>query len=189
MSNAAQLNTAASAATSKAVEITAYHKALYAAADGARKATVKALDAVKALLESKYGKTAPTYEQFRADRSALREIAKGKGLADDQWLRKPYNAAVTALYGALPEAQTAAAIAKRKVRDALAANGTTIAKVKAGAKKGETAPRRQSEIETLEQYIARIGVFKVLAQCALILEADESTKAVAQVLKGIKKAA
>jgi len=184
MSNVAQLSATAKLATSQAVVITAFHKELFAAAIAGRKATETMQQKMAALLKSKYGETMPTFAQFKGDRAALKQLAADKGLADDQWVRKPFNAAVKALYGALPEAQTAAALAKRKVREALGTTG----KAKAGAKKGETAPRRQSEPETLEQYITRVGVFKVLQQCALILESDDSTKAMADTLKHLKAA-
>ncbi len=178
MSNVAQLSATAKLATSQAVVITAFHKDVFAAAIAGRKATETMQQKMASLLKSKYGETMPTFAQFKGDRAALKQLAADKGLADDQWVRKPFNAAVKALYGALPEAQTAAALAKRKVRDALG-------KSKAGAKKGETAPRRQSEPETLEQYITRVGVFKVLQQCALILECDDSTKDIGHSLKAI----
>jgi hypothetical protein len=207
-SNANQLNAAAKTATSKAVEVSAFHKDVYAAINTARTAVDKAQGTMQQklanLLRSKYGTVMPTFEQFRADRAALKELATQKGLADDQWLRKPYNAAVHLLYGALPEAQTAAAIAKRALRAANEAAGVTTVKDgkkvapkpdagKAGAPKGETAPRNPAAEETIEQYIARVGLWQVMDACARILNADKSTadaaKAIQPVVRKYLKAA
>lgn len=67
-------------------------------------------------LKTQYGETAPTYDQFWSDREALAIIAKEKGLVDDQWVRKPYNAAVKALYKELPVSPSKTAVAKRLTR-------------------------------------------------------------------------
>lgn len=171
-------------ATAAKIEVTAFHRDMFAACATVRKAEANMMAKMQALLSSKYGKTCPTFEQFRADRAALKMIAEEKGLADDQWVRKPYNAAVKALYGELPVAQTAAAIAKRKLREAQTAVSGKPAE-KSGAKKGETAARAPSASETVEQFIARVGVFKVLERCVSILEAvdDTKAKAIAEALK------
>lgn len=169
-------------AKTDALVITPFHRDMFAACAAVRKAERTMLTKMQALLTSKYGEKCPTFEQFRADRAALKAIADEKGLKDDQWVRKPYNAAVKALYGELPVAQTAAAIAKRKLREAQEAANPKPAE-KSGAKKGETAQRAPSAGETIEQFIARMGVFKVLEQCVNILEAVDETKAVAQAIK------
>jgi hypothetical protein len=166
----------AQALATKGIEVTAYHRDLFKAAEAGRKAGETMLQKMVALLKSKYGEKSPSFAQYRADQQALAVLAKDKGLADNQWVRKPFALAVKTLYGDLPKAQTAGALAKAKVREALAAN-------KPGAVKGETAPRRQSEPETLEQYITRVGVFKVLQQCALILECANETKDMATAIK------
>ena len=193
--------------------ITAFHKDAYAIINTQRVAVDKAQGTMQtklgALIVSKYGTTAPTYAQFRADRDALKELAKEKGLADDQWLRKPFNAAIIAIFGKLPEAMTAAAIAKRAVRAAADAKvAQELAKVnadraasgmaplavlrkgtakpdagKAGAPKGETTQRVASESETIEQYIARVGLWKVMDACARVLNADKSTQDVAKAIQ------
>lgn len=67
-------------------------------------------------LEAQYGETPPTYEQFWSDREALAILARENGLVDDQWVRKPYNAAVKALYQELPVSPSKAAVAKRLTR-------------------------------------------------------------------------
>lgn len=166
----------ANAVNAKAVAVTQFHRDMFKVCDAGRKAVGTMMDKMKALLTAKYGKTCPTYEQCKADRLAFGTLADEKGLTDIQWLRKPYNAAIHALYGALPVATNADA--KRKQ-----------ANKKPGAPKGETAPRRQSEPESIAQYIARVGVYKILEQCALILEGDDSTKAMASAIKALKKAA
>jgi hypothetical protein len=196
--------TNAQAVATKGIEVTAFHKDVYAAINTARTAVDKAQGTMQQklanLLRSKYAAVMPTFEQFRADRAALKELAKQKGLADDQWLRKPYNAAVHLLYGALPEAQTAAAIAKRKLREANEAAGITTVKdgkkvaakpavsgAKPGAIKGNTTQRVADESETIEQYIARVGLWKVMDACARLLNADQSTSEAAKVLQPIVK--
>ncbi len=78
-------------------------------------------------LQVQYGDTPPTYEQFWDDRDALKQMAKARGLADDQTIRRPYNAAVRQLYGeqilkltegrsVLPVSTSKEAVAKRLVR-------------------------------------------------------------------------
>lgn len=168
--------TNAQAVASKGVAITAFHKDVFNAIQSCRKAAETMATKMRALLVSKYGDTMPSYEQFKADRMALAQLADDKGLKDDQWIRKPYNAAVKGLYGDLPKAPGS------KVTGPKGGNG------KAGAKKGQTAPRTESQRETLAQYITRVGVYKVLAECAAILEADDSTKDVAKTLKALKAA-
>lgn len=192
--------TNAQVVASKGVEVTTFHKDVYSAINTARTAVDKAQGSMQQklanLLRSKYGTTMPTFEQFRADRAALKELATQKGLADDQWLRKPYNAAVHLLYGALPEAQTAAAIAKRALREANEKAGVTTVKAgkkvetpanKPGAQKGTTAPERTSAVETIEQYITRVGLWQVMDACARILNADKSTVEEAKALQPIVK--
>lgn len=192
--------TNAQVVASKGVEVSAFHKDVYAAINTARTAVDKAQGSMQQklanLLRAKYGTTMPTFEQFRADRAALKELATQKGLADDQWLRKPYNAAVHLLYGALPEAQTAAAIAKRALREANEKAGVTTVKAgkkveapanKPGAQKGTTAPERTSAVETIEQYITRVGLWQVMDACARILNADKSTVEEAKALQPIVK--
>jgi hypothetical protein len=176
MSNAQQL-------AKKELVITPFHKSLFAEIEKGRKATGTMIERMSALLKSKYGETMPTWLQAKEDRSALKSLGEEKGLVDDQWLRKPYNAACHAVYGGLPVSTSAAA--KKKQAKA----GTPVKAGKSGAPKGETAPRRQSEPESIEQYIARIGVYKVLEQCCAILEADESTKEIAQAIRADAKRA
>lgn len=197
----------------EALVITAFHKDAYTIINTQRVAVDKANGTMQtklgALIVSKYGKVAPTYAQFRADRDALKELASDKGLADDQWLRKPFNAAIIAIFGALPEAQTAAALAKRKVRDAEDAKKLeTLNKTRKsageapldklpkkvaapaatrpqGAQPGKTLAQPTPVSETIEQLIARVGLWEIMDACARILNADQSTSAEAKLLQPI----
>jgi hypothetical protein len=159
-----------------------FHAEIVAAASVGLKANMTVLAKMEALITSKYGKVAPTYEQFRADHAALGELAKEKGLKDSQWVRKPFNCAVKSLYKALPESQSVAALAKRALRE-------KEGKTKPGAVKKVTGTRAPSHAETIEQFIARVGVFKVLDACTAVLAADDSTKATADTLKALRVAA
>lgn len=134
----------------------------------------------------------PSYESYRNDQAALKQLAADKGLADNQWVRKPYAAAVKALYGALPVALTAEAIQKRAQRDAdnaLKAANAQAAAQKAGAEKGETTDRQPSAQETIEQIVARIGVFECLDACVKILQSDKTTASSATHINAMLKAA
>lgn len=132
----------------------------------------------------------PTHESYRNDQAALKLIAEQKGLADNQWVRKPYAAAVKALYGALPIAMSAEAIQKRAQREANeAARKLAEAAKPAGAPKDETTERVPSESETIEQVIARLGVFQALDACVRILNSESSTKAQAAHMAAMVKAA
>lgn len=174
--------------TRAAVEVTAFHKDVFEIARTGHRAAETMAKKMQALITSRYGKTAPTFEQYRADRAALKQLAAEKKLADDQWLRKPYCAALKALYGALPEAQTAEAIAKRAQREAAEKAkkekaGQEPDASKTGPKDGATQDRQPSEAEQIEALVARIGVFKALEACIAILAADDSTKAQAVHMK------
>lgn len=163
--------------TAAAVVITAFHRDVFTIAQSGHRAADTMAKKMQALITSKYGKLAPTFEQYRADRAALRELAKDKKLADDQWMRKPYCAALKAVFGALPESQDAAAIQKRAQRDAAKASAKTSAPT-AGAPAGQTQDHAPSESEQIEQLVTRLGLFKTLDACMRILEADDATKAV-----------
>jgi len=78
-------------------------------------------------LRFQYGGTPPTYEQFWSDRRALKEIAKRKGLVDDQTVRKAYNAAVKETYGKLPESPHEHAVRARERKAAKAAEEAEMA--------------------------------------------------------------
>lgn len=171
--------------TKAPVEVLPFHQDVYKIAMTGIRATQTVAQKMAALVTSRYGDKAPTFEQYKADLKALDAIAAERKLADGQWLRRPYCAALKALYKALPESQAPEAVAKREqrakrdaeVKAAIAKAKETSAAPAAGAPKGETQERQPSEAEQLEQLIARIGVFETLYACLRILDADESTKA------------
>ena len=147
---------------------------------------------MRKLLLDQYGSTAPTWEQFRADRAALKILAEFKGLVDDQHVRKPYNAAIIELYGALPVSMSEAAVAKRAsrpVHDKAAAKAAIEAATAAarGAKKGETGERNESVPETIEQFIAKHGLAAVLQATARILAEKRESKLDATTLQAVAK--
>lgn len=199
----------------EALVISTFHKDVFATINTQRVAVDKAQGTMQAklgaLIVSKYGKVAPSYAQFRGDRDALKELATQKGLTDDQWLRKPYNAAIIAIFGKLPESLSPAALAKRALRekeaaqqleklnkaravkgdaplDKLPAKVAAPAKPgKSGAPKNAPSERAPSESETIEQYVARTGFWKVMDVCARMLNADASTAEAAKAMQLIVK--
>ena len=175
--------------TKAAVEVLPFHLSVYKIAQTGQRAEQTMAQRMQALVTSRYGETAPTFDQHRADLKALDQLARDKGLTDGQWMRRPYNAAIVALFDKLPEAQTPEAIAKREqraardkvVKEAIAkakAAGT-IAPVGApvGAPAGETQERAPGEGEQLEQMVTRVGVFECLYACLRILASDKTTEA------------
>lgn len=149
------------------------------------KAATTLASRLESLITKQYGEVAPTFEQFQTDRKALAVMAKAKGLASDQHVRKPYNKVILALYGALPVSMAPSAVAMRAKRDA----APKKIKVKVGAVKGETSKRVTSDKETVEQLVARVGVFAVLDACAKILAAEPATKNEAGVIRTLTAAA
>lgn len=170
--------------TKAAIEVLPFHLSVYKIAQTGMRAEQTMAQRMQALITSRYGEVSPTFEQHRADIKALDQLARDKGLTDGQWMRRPYNAAIVALFDKLPEAQTPEAIAKRAqraqrdavVKAAIAKAKETGAIAPTGAPAGETQERAPSEAEQLEQLIARVGVFECLYACLRILDADECTK-------------
>lgn len=154
----------------------------FKAGDTLNKAIVRAeltqRETMQKMLKSQYGTTCPTFEQFRSDRDALRVLALHKGLVDDQWIRKPYNAAVIALYGELPVSMSPAAIAKRAQRP-------TVVKGKAGSKKNVVKPANDTPVDSIGQFIAKFGTAAVLEELSKILSTERATQLDAQVLHGV----
>ena len=162
-----------------ALVITSFHKSVGAAISKSASAQITLAATLGKLIQAQYLGKSPSFEQYRNDQAALAEIAKERGLVDNQYYRKAYAGAIKAAFGEVPVSMDAAAVAKRLARGV---------KAKAGAKKGDTVARKPAQSETIEQLIARIGVFKVLESCAKLLEADDSTKEAAKALKAIKAA-
>jgi hypothetical protein len=186
--------------TAAVVEVTAFHLDVYRIANVGQRASETMKSRMQALLVSKYGaptigKNAegketrsggPTFEQYKADRRALAQLAKDKGLTNDQWVRKPYNAALTALYGKIPEAQTPEALrkaAERKIAQEAIAKARESAAAPAGAPKGETNDRQPTEAEQIDSLVTRIGLIKTADAIVRILKADKRTEAQAMHLE------
>lgn len=167
-----------------ALVITSFHKNVASAIATSAKAQVTLAAKLGSLIGAQYPKASPSFEQYRADQAALAELAKERGLVDNQYYRKAYAGAIKAAFGEVPVSMDAAAVAKRKARDIKAG----LSKAKSGAVKGATSKRDPSIAETVEQFIARVGVFKVLDMCAKILDADDSTKEAAKTIKSVKVA-
>lgn len=168
------------------VVISPFHVKMFDAGIKAADQLCKAVESqrvvMRGLLQAQYGSVCPTYTQFRADRDALRVLALDRGLVDDQWVRKPYNAAVLALYGSLPVSDSPAAQAKRAQRPVVVKGAT-----KPGAVKGDTAARAPAEPATIEQFIAKHGAGKVLAELSRILATKRETQLDATALQAIAK--
>lgn len=170
--------------TKPAVEILPFHVDVYRIAQQGMRAQETMGSKMRALVTSRYGETCPTFEQHRADIKALDQLARDKGLTDGQWLRRPYNAAIIALFEKLPVSMAPDAVAKREQREqrdkvvkaAIAAAKASSAAPAVGAPAGQTQEREPSEAEKLEQLISRIGVWEALYACLRILETDEQTK-------------
>lgn len=165
-------------ADGKSVNISAFQTRLFDVAfkqaELVADAENNAAQVMQTALALQYGDTAPTFKEFQADRAALRALAMHKGLVDDQWVRKPYNLAVKALWGALPVAMTEAAILKRAQRDAKP-KAAVQAVAKPGAVKGDTAERAPSANETVEQLIARIGIYATIKAVTRILATERAS--------------
>jgi len=72
---------------------------------------------IASLLEGRFGMEMPSYPEYMAFRQELVDfLVNAKGLADDQWVRKPLTAAMYMLYEGLPTQDTPDAIRKRRFR-------------------------------------------------------------------------
>jgi hypothetical protein len=186
------------------VTVTPFQSNLFKIAFGQAEKVSKAQDNMQTVLKTalamQYGDTAPTYKQFQADRAALKVLALEKGLVDDQYIRKAYNGAINGLYGALPVAMTEAAVAMREMREKMAAElrakqeaallaGTPVPKTlkTVGAPKGETIERNPNAGETIEQLIARVGIFATLNALTKILKTARETELDAKALQAMSQ--
>lgn len=133
------------------------------------------------LLRAEYGEAGPTFEQYRKLQEALKLQALDAGFTG-QAMRKHCAKAVKGLYGALPESTDAAAIAKRAQRVKNAAKARAEKKSSdagGGTLAGNVSPearRNPGPQETIEQFIARVGIAATLNALAKILETDSQTK-------------
>ena len=174
--------------STKGKERMSFHIKLFAVAFDSAELVCKAVETqrerMRDVLRQHYGDVCPTFAQFKADRLDLKARALERGLVDDQWVRKPYNAAVIDLYGALPESDSAAAVAKRAQRDG-AVKAVPAPSAKAGAVKGQTTDRDPSASETIEQFIAKHGAGNVLASLAKILATQRESALDAKTLQAV----
>lgn len=171
-------------ATKSTIVVSQFHKDAYAIAQTACKAGITMAQKLNALVSARYGDTCPTFEEYRADQAALAQLAKTRGLVDNQWVRKPYAAAVKARYGALPASQDPAAILKAAKRAAdKAEREAKQGNVSAGAPAGQTQDHGTNPTEEIEAIVTRLGLFKCLDACINILASDKATKAQAQHLR------
>ncbi|MDE3023881.1 MAG: hypothetical protein KGI54_18850, partial [Pseudomonadota bacterium] len=133
------------------------------------------------LLQAEYGEAGPTFEQYRKLQEALKLQSLDAGFTG-QAMRKHCAKAVKGLYGALPESTDAAAIAKRaqRVKNAAKARAEKRSSDAGGdTLAGNVSPearRNPGPQETIEQFIARVGVTATLNALAKILETDSQTK-------------
>lgn len=194
-------------AQAQILEVTAFHRDVFAILGRAHTQTQTTAQRMAVLLATKYGKAVPvkdkdghdvlsggpTFEQYRADQAALREIATERKLKDAQWLRKSYAKAVRETYGSLPVAQTAEAIQKRAQRAAAEANKRAAAgnppAPTAGAPAGQTQEHAPSPSETIESLVTRLGLFNTGFAIVRILESDDSTKGQAVHLRKVLQTA
>lgn len=131
------------------------------------------------VVRAQYGDVSPTYEQFKADRSAFSALALERGLVDDQVIRKPYCNAIVELFGALPVSDSPAAVAKRLQRP--------VVDKTAKAAKTDTPPvdRPVTVSDKIGQMIALHGPALVLIELAKILGTAKETMIDAKALVAI----
>ena len=137
------------AATIKAaVVVTDFHRAIASAIGKADKAAVTLSATIKAEITKRYGGTMPVYLEYMADQIALDNLAKAKGLTDNQHYRKVYAKFVNELYGALPISLAEDAAKKRAQREREFSPAQHAAAAKATAE-AKAANRQPHEIAAL----------------------------------------
>lgn len=153
------------------------------ASESINKAISVQLDAMKGWLREHYGEARPTYDEFWSDRAALKQLAAEKGLADDQWVRKPYNMAIKELYGDLPISMHVAAVTKRAQRPEPKARAAAVPKP-SGNKviRVQMPPDAESAVrQMLEHY----GMAQVLLAFSTVLAEHRETKLEADRLQNL----
>lgn len=171
------METAANSSNAITPAQTQLFKLAYKASESINKAINGQLEAMKAWLKTQYGDKAPTYEQFWSDRDALKRLAQEKGLVDDQWVRKPYNMAVKAVYGDLPVSTTMEAVAKRATRPFVKAKGGKAANDPAPGKKTTVVKVvMPKDAETaVRQMLAHYGMAQILIAFSTVLSEHRAT--------------
>ncbi len=168
----------------KYVDIKSWHKALYNALYEGERSLFEKTESnrckMQKVIYAQYGAmTGPTYEQYMADRKALRILAQAHGLVSDLVVLRPYNYSIVELYGALPVSTSAEA--QRKA----AARALNAKPAKIGAEKGKPQDKATSPQETIEQFIARVGLAAVLTSCSKILASIKESQMDAAALHAI----
>lgn len=153
----------------------------------------------EAAVRARYGDVAPSFEAYRATKACFGALAKHRGLKSTQYIDKPFNAAIKALYGEqllaisggqsdLPVSMSVEAVQKRASRLSMGKATKAqrdAAQTASGAVKGNTSARSASADETIEQFIARVGTGKVLAELAKILATARETALDAKTLLAV----
>ena len=162
---------------------TAFESGMFAACVAIEQAAFEAdskTAMLSTLLQAEYGDTGPSFEQYRKLQEALKLQALDAGFTG-QAMRKHCAKAVKGLYGELPVSSDAAAIAKRaqRIKNAKVTRDEGKADIGGDTLPGNTSPearRNPGPKETIEQFIARVGVTATLNALAKILETDSQTK-------------
>lgn len=166
------------------VVATPFQKAVFSAAYEFGRTMSRTIESGRAkmlkLVQEQYGETSPTYEQFRADRSAFSALALERGLVDDQVIRKPYCAAIVELFGKLPVSDSPAAVAKRLQRPVVDKSAKKAPKVDI-----PPTDRVESVPSMIGQFVARFGPGPILAEIAAILAVEKSTALDAKTLLAV----
>lgn len=129
---------------------------------------------IVAAVRAHYGDKAPTYAQYKALQGALYLQSIEAGFTG-QMMRKHVAHAVKTAYGALPESDSPAAIAKRAQRPGKAAKTPKVG----AAETFKAGMEHAQSNETIESFIARVGVTATLAALNRMLDTEEVTKAAA----------
>lgn len=130
MSQSQTARAAAAVESTSSVETTPYHKDVINIVMAGKRSAETMQQKLENLLRSKYKDTMPTIIAYTADQRALALLAEQRGLTDNQWVRKPYAAAVRAVYGALPVSTGQDAETKRYTRYTAAQQGAFDAELK-----------------------------------------------------------
>jgi hypothetical protein len=198
-----------------AVTVAAYHESLYTVFTTGAKAVATMRQKAVALIKSKYAERFPSYSEWENDLAALKAIADRKSV-DVQYYWKTYRLCMHEVFGALPVSLDADAKRVRESRMTLelkaahdkaydeakaagksadhaaaiavqaAKKAKTTKQAKPGAPQGEVKDQQTGTAESVEQFIARVGVFAALDAVASILAAEKETESKAKALTSIR---
>lgn len=170
------------------VDATAFQRGLFTvlfdAEDKINRVILTQRERIESYLAKEYGDVSPTFEQFQADRKALAALSLERGLVDDQVVRKAYNVAIKALFGALPVSDSPAAIAKRLQRPTAAPRARKVAGEGVDSQEGGERVQ-EAEIRSISQFIATFGAANVLVELAKILATEKATQLDARTLVAV----